>query len=399
MKIRTGVCFPCGFRAAGINCGIKKDRKDLAVIISEKDCIAAACSTTNRIKSYSLLWALKNINNPVRAILINSGNANVLGGNNGWEITCNIMRKFADALGVDLEQVLFASTGVIGKLLPEDKITSGIEQLVYQASEDGGIDAAEAIMTTDRFPKHIEIETQIQARCKNTFVRIGGMAKGAGMICPNMATMLAFITTDAVISKGALKKALSEAVDKSFNMITVDNDQSTNDFVVCLANGLAGNRTIHQDTDDYEKFSTALTEACLFLARKIAENGEGSDRLIEVQVHGAWSQKDARRIAKKIAGSNLVKAAVTGTWPNWGRIAAAAGSVCGRFDPLKMKITIGKYDVFDGAPCNIDETIIRKELSKKQVLITVCLNAGIESATAWGCNLTEEYVRINMEKE
>ncbi|HOJ30582.1 MAG TPA: bifunctional glutamate N-acetyltransferase/amino-acid acetyltransferase ArgJ [bacterium] len=399
MKTRTGVCFPDGFRASGINCGIKKERKDLAVIISEQDCIAAACSTTNRVKSYSLLWALKNIKNPVRAILINSGNANVLGGDTGWDITCNIMRKFADAMRVDISQVLFASTGVIGKLLPEDKITRSIEQLVNQASENGGMDAAEAIMTTDRFPKHIEIETQIQARSKNTRVRIGGMAKGAGMICPNMATMLGFITTDAVISQSALKKALKDAVDKSFNMITVDNDQSTNDFVVCMANGMAGNRTIHQDTEDYGKFATALTEVCVFLARKIAENGEGSDRLIEVHVCGAWSQKDARRIAKKIAGSNLVKAAVTGTWPNWGRIAAAAGSACSRFDPLKMKISIGKYDVFDGAPCDIDETIVRKELSKKQILITVSLNAGKESATAWGCNLTEEYVRINMEKE
>lgn len=399
MEQKIGVCFPEGFRANGINCGIKKGKKDLAVIISEKPCVVAACSTTNRVKSYSLLFSLKNLKNQVQAILINSGNANVLGGKDGWEITCRIMTGFADLLGLKANEVLFASTGVIGKLLPEDKIIGSLESLISMASESGGKDAAEAIMTTDRFAKHIEVETKIEGRKKNSFVRIGGMAKGAGMICPNMATMLGFITTDAVISKDALKKALKNAVDKSFNMITVDNDQSTNDFVVCLANGLAGNKRIHLDSPDYEIFSESLLEVCTYLAKKIAENGEGADRLIEVRVEGAWSEKDARRIAKKIAGSNLVKAAVTGGWPNWGRIAASAGSACARFEVNKMKIYIGKYLVFDGVGCDVDETLLREELSKKQVMIRVCLDAGKENAVAWGCNLTEEYVRINMEKE
>ncbi|MCM8825269.1 MAG: bifunctional glutamate N-acetyltransferase/amino-acid acetyltransferase ArgJ [Candidatus Omnitrophica bacterium] len=399
MTERTGVCFPEGFIAAGINCGIKKGKKDLAIIISKKPCVAAACSTTNRVKSYSLLWSLKNIKHPVQAILINSGNANVLGGKNAWEITCNIMKVFADATGVGFGNVLFASTGVIGKPLPADLILSGIRRLISTASETGGQDAAEAIMTTDRFPKHIELETPIKGRKKGSFVRIGAMAKGAGMICPNMATMLAFITTDAVISKPALKQALTDAVNDTFNMITVDGDQSTNDFVVCLANGVSGNRTIHQDTSDYKIFYASLKEVCAFLAQKIAENGEGSDRLIEVRVKGAWSQKDARRVAKKIAGSNLVKAAVTGAWPNWGRIAAAAGSVCCRFDPQRMKIYIGEHAVFDCVPCDIDEKLLRQELSKNKVVITVLLGSGKEDAVAWGCNLTEEYVRINMEKE
>ncbi len=399
MKKKTGVCFPLGFKAAGINCGIKKEKKDLAAIISETDCIAEACSTTNRVKSYSLLWSLKNIKNPVRAILINSGNANVLGGRNGWEITCNIMEEFSKVIGVNSRHLLFASTGIIGKLLPEEKIISSLKTLVETASYFGGNDAAEAIMTTDRFPKQIEIETSIKTHRKSRFVHIGGMAKGAGMICPSMATMLAFITTDAAISRSALKDALRNAVNDSFNMITVDNDQSTNDFVVCFANGLAGNKTIQKDTRDFEEFSEGLSSACEFLAKKIAENGEGSDRLIEVKVDGAWSEKDARRIARKIAGSNLVKAAVTGAWPNWGRIAASAGSACTRFDPQAMKIFIGKYMVFDGFPCRIDETILRKELSKQQVSIRVSLNSGRASATAWGCNLTEQYVRINMEKE
>ncbi|MCM8822490.1 MAG: bifunctional glutamate N-acetyltransferase/amino-acid acetyltransferase ArgJ [Candidatus Omnitrophica bacterium] len=399
MAEKTGVCFPEGFKATGINCGIKKEKKDLAVIISDEPCNVAACSTTNRVKSYSLLWSLKNIKNPVRAILINSGNANVLGGKNGWEITCEIMEKFADVVGVSTRNVLFASTGVIGKPLPQNEILRGIEKLVPMASETGGQDAAEAIMTTDRFPKQIEIETSIKGKKKGSFVRIGAMAKGAGMICPNMATMLGFITTDAVISKIALKKALTDAVNDSFNMITVDGDQSTNDFVVCLANGVSGNRTIHQDTDDYKIFSESLSEVCTFLAKKIAENGEGSDRLIEVRVEGAWSKKDARRVAKNIAGSNLVKAAVTGAWPNWGRIAAAAGSSCTRFDPQKMKIYIGKYTVFDCVSCDIDEKLLRQELSKNKVVIRVILGSGKEDAVAWGCNLTEEYVRINMEKE
>lgn len=399
MDNKTGICFPQGFKAAGINCGIKKGKKDLAVIISEKPCIVAACSTTNRVKSYSLLWSLRNIKNQVEAILINSGNANVLGGQNGWETTCKVMEQFALTLGISTREVLFASTGVIGKPLPEDKILGALDKLISLASPQGGNDAAEAIMTTDRFSKQIEIETKIPGRRKDTFVRIGGMAKGAGMICPNMATMLAFITTDAVISRNALQKALFDAVDKSFNMITVDNDQSTNDFVVCMANGLAGNSKIHEKTQDYEKFSIALLQVCTFLAKKIAENGEGADRLIEVQVENAWNNKDAKRIAKKIAGSNLIKAAVTGTWPNWGRIAAAVGSTSSRFDPCKMKISIGNYTVFSGVPCKVDETLLRKELSKKQVVIKVCLNAGKESAVAWGCNLSEEYVRINIEKE
>ncbi len=396
---KSGVCFPQGFISAGINCGIKKARKDLAVIISERNCDVAACSTTNKVKSYSLIWSLKNIKNPIKAILINSGNANVLSGSNGWETTCEIMKKFAEIVGVSTANVLFASTGVIGKPVPAEKITGSLEKLVSMASETGGTDAAEAIMTTDRFSKQIEIETKITGRKKDCYVRIGGMAKGAGMICPNMATMLAFITTDAVISKSALKKALSNAVDNSFNMITVDNDQSTNDFVVCMANGLAGNETIHEGTESYKIFCDALSDACVFLAKKIAENGEGSDKFIEVRVEKAWSKKDARRVAKKIAGSNLVKAAVTGAWPNWGRIAAAAGSACSRFNPEKMKICIGKYPVFDCVPCEIDETILREELSKKQILITVSLNGGKEDAIAWGCNLTEEYVKINMEKE
>lgn len=399
MSERTGVCFPRGFRAAGISCGIKKEKKDLAVIISDRPCSVAACSTTNKVKSYSLLWSLKNIKNQVIAVLINSGNANVLGDENGWETTCRIMEQFAKVLGADVREVLFASTGVIGKPLPVDKIVGGLEKLISSASQRGGSDAAEAIMTTDRFPKQIGIETGIIGRAKDARVRIGGMAKGAGMICPNMATMLAFITTDAVIEKKALKKALSCAVNKSFNMITVDNDQSTNDFVLCMANGMAGNKTIHEETEDYRIFSESLLQVCTYLAKKIAENGEGADKLIEVKVEGAWSEKDARRIARKIAGSNLVKAAVSGAWPNWGRIAAAAGSVCSRFDPGKMKISIGNYTVFNGSPCNVDETVLRQELSKKQVAISVHLNAGKESAVAWGCNLTEEYVRINMEKE
>ncbi|HQL64357.1 MAG TPA: bifunctional glutamate N-acetyltransferase/amino-acid acetyltransferase ArgJ [bacterium] len=399
MEERTGVCFPLGFKAGGINCGIKKEKKDIAVIISETDCIAEACSTTNRIKSYSLLWSLKNLKNPISAVLINSGNANVLGGKQGWEITCNIMNEFSNILNTNRKHVLFASTGIIGKMLPEQKIITGLKSLLKSASCFGGNDAAEAIMTTDRFPKQIEYKTNIKAHKKNQFVCLGGMAKGAGMICPNMATMLAFITTDAVIQRTALRQALKKAVNNSFNMITVDNDQSTNDFVVCLANGLAGNKIIKENTEDFEIFSDGLLNVCQFLAKKIAENGEGADRLIEVRVESAWSEKDARRIAKKIAGSNLVKAAVTGMWPNWGRIAASAGSVCGRFNPQAMKIFIGDHLVFDGFPCNVDEPILRKELSKKQVIIKVVLKSGNKSAVAWGCNLTEQYVKINMEKE
>ncbi|HPP66279.1 MAG TPA: bifunctional ornithine acetyltransferase/N-acetylglutamate synthase, partial [bacterium] len=213
MPQKTGVCFPSGFKAAGIQCGIKKQKKDIAAVISDADCIAEACATTNRVKSYSLLWSLKRIKNPIRAILINSGNANVLGGADGWRTTCGIMEEFASVLNINSTHLLFASTGIIGKPLPEKKIVSALKTLVESASYYGGNDAAEAIMTTDRFPKQAECEIPIKTRRKNQQVRIGAMAKGAGMICPNMATMLAFITTDAVISKPALKKALKHAVN------------------------------------------------------------------------------------------------------------------------------------------------------------------------------------------
>ena len=393
-----GVCFPEGFAASGMASGIKHSgKKDIALIYSETPCVAAACCTTNRAKSFSLLWSMKRIHNPIRAVLINSGNANALGGPEGWNITCRIMENLAGVMGISQENLLCASTGLIGRVLPEETILRVIPALVKGLSRDGGMDAAQSIITTDRHVKQVHFATGITGMSGN--VKIGAMAKGAGMICPNMATMLAFITTDANILRGALKKALSNAVSESFNMITVDGDQSTNDFVVCLANGQARNSTIREGSPEFVEFSESLLEACCLLAKMIAGDGEGATKRMEVIVEGAWSKKDARRIAKKIAGSNLVKAAFAGSWPNWGRIAAACGSASARCDFRRIRISIGSHVVYDGAPVQYCEDDLRRTLSEKEVVFKIDLKQGNGRAVAWGCDLTEDYVRINMEKE
>ncbi len=391
-----GITYPFGFYASGINCGIKKNGKeDLALIYSPYPCIAAGTFTTNQFKSYSVLWSIRNIQNEIRAILINSGNANACNGKENYELTEKLIEELSEKLKVEKNSILFASTGIIGENLPYEKIRNSFDRLIKKLSPEGNYEAAKGIITTDTFIKEYEINTGIKGRKKE--VVIGGMAKGAGMINPCMATMLCFITTDAVIDRKSLEIALKNAVDESFNMITVDNDMSTNDTVICLANGQARNKTIHIDTPEFEIFSESLKNLCIVLAKKIASDGEGASKFIEVVVNGAWCKKDARRVAKRVAGSSLVKTAIAGENPNWGRILAAVGSTNARMDKNNIKVKVCGINVFKGGPENYDEENLKTLLKNKEIKIEIDLKKGNFSATSWGCDLTEEYVKINKE--
>ncbi|MFH2068452.1 MAG: bifunctional glutamate N-acetyltransferase/amino-acid acetyltransferase ArgJ [Candidatus Omnitrophota bacterium] len=390
------VTYPTGFLAAGISSGIKPGgKKDLALVFSKEPAVAAAVSTTNKFKSASLLLSLNHLRQTgdKRAVLLNSGNANAINGREGLAITSRIVLALAETLKINLPGVLFASTGKIGLLLPEKKITGALPKLVKNLGRNGQA-AAEAIMTTDRVSKETARETGISGR--KGMVRIGGMAKGAGMIKPELATMLVVLTTDAVIEKEALQTALREAVNQSFNLITVDDDQSTNDFVVILANGEAANPRIKKETKEFYLFQEELTGCCLKLARKLAADGEGANKLIVVKVTGAWSLKDARRVSRRIAGSNLVKTAIAGENPNWGRILSSAGSCAARVNPQKTSLSLAGTPVFDsGEIIAYPEKTIQKALAAAEVEIELDLGVGNFSATAYGCDLTEDYVKIN----
>ncbi|MCM8832894.1 MAG: bifunctional glutamate N-acetyltransferase/amino-acid acetyltransferase ArgJ [Candidatus Omnitrophica bacterium] len=390
-----GITYPEGFYASGINCGIKENRNDLSLVYSKSPCTAAGTFTTNQFKSYSVLWCIKNIKNEIRAILINSGNANACNGKENWRLTQKIIEEVAEKLKIEKNSVLFASTGIIGVPLPYEKIKNGLDKLIEKLSEDGNLEAAKGIMTTDTFPKEYEIKTNIQGRKKQVY--IGGMAKGAGMINPSMATMLCFITTDAVIDKNALDIALKNAVEDSFNMITIDNDTSTNDTVIILANGLARNKTIHIGSPEFTEFSNSLKILSIELAKKIVKDGEGASKFIEVVVNGGWCKKDVRKVAKRVSGSILVKTAISGGDPNWGRIIAAIGSTNARMDRKNLEIKICGIKVFEGEPTKFDRELLSELMKNKEIKIEIDLKRGNFSATSWGCDLTEEYVKINKE--
>ena len=391
-----GITYPEGFFASGVHSGIKRQKtNDLSLILSQSACICAGTFTTNAFKSFSLLWSLKNIKKPIRAVLINSGNANTCNGQDSRKNTKILMEKLAALLRCETQEVLFASTGIIGKQLPYEVILKALPALIGNLDIKNHTDAARGIMTTDRVIKECQLHTGIKGRKKD--VVMGAMAKGSGMINPSMATMLAFITTDAVIDREALQTALKQAVEDSFNMITVDNDTSTNDMVVCLANGLAGNATIHTNSIEYPGFVSCLKDICKELAIKIASDGEGASKLIEVKVKGGWSKSDARRVAKKIAGSNLFKCAVYGCVPNWGRILSAVGSSHARIDTGKTEVSICGIKVYDGNPVKYDESDLSRRMENSTIEVCVDIKKGCFESTAWGCDLTEEYVRINKE--
>lgn len=396
MKILDGsVTCPQGFMAQGVSAGIKKDnKKDLAVIYSQYPCTAAGVFTTNIVRAACVDYNRRQLQDgKAQAIVVNSGNANACTGEQGWEDTVSMASLLAECLDIKPADSLIASTGVIGVNMPMEHVREGIIAAANTLSSQGAGNAAQAIMTTDLINKEIAVEINIDGKP----VKIGAMAKGSGMIHPNMATMLGFITTDAAISSKCLGHLLKEAADSSFNMISVDGDTSTNDMVLALANGQAGNQLIDDPGSQSAKiFKQAIDYVTISLAKMIARDGEGANHLIEVQVKQAADVETAKKIARSITSSSLTKAAVFGEDANWGRILAAAGYSGAEFDPGKVDIYLGGEMVAqDGMGLAFDEELARQELQKDTVVIIVDLKAGEYSTTAWGCDLSYDYVRIN----
>jgi glutamate N-acetyltransferase/amino-acid N-acetyltransferase len=428
-EIVGGVTAPRGYKAAGITAGLKPSGlPDLALILSDVDAIAAGVFTTSQVKAACVDYCRQRLlsKQSARAILCNAGQANAATGTQGWFDALESAMMLAQALNVPSESVLLASTGVIGKRIPMDLLKTGIPKLIAALSESGSDAAAGAIITTDLVTKSIALETNIGDRP----VRIGGIAKGSGMIHPNMATMLAFVTCDAAVSPGLWQQMLSRAADKSFNSITVDGDTSTNDSLIALANGQSRTPAITEMGAEATKLEAMLTAVCQHLAKAIARDGEGATCLIEVQVTGAPDEQSARQIAKTIAGSSLVKSAIFGRDPNWGRIAAAAGRAGVPFEQENLKIQLGDFllmengqpQSFDRAAASvylrqaagehlpkeaiatnmsndlsIERSSVKTQRLDNPVIIGVSIGNGHGSGKAWGCDLSYDYVKINAE--
>ena len=399
--IDGGVTAPVGFSAAGVCAGIKKgDKKDMAMVYSSAPCTAAGVFTTNMVKAAPVKWDKLVVDTApfVQAVVVNSGVANACTGTEGYGYCEQMAACTGEKLGIPKEAVLVASTGVIGRQLPIDTICSGIGLLSenLQDTREAGKLAAEAIMTTDTRSKEVAVETEIGGKT----VKVAGMCKGAGMIHPNMATMLCFIVTDAAISHDMLQKALSQDVQDTFNMISVDGDTSTNDTVLVMANGMAGNETITAEGADYDAFYEALHYIMEELSKKIAGDGEGCTCLFEVQVKGAATKEDARILSKSVVCSSLTKAAVFGHDANWGRILCALGYSGVNFDPEQVDIWLessaGTLKIVEnGVDTGYSEDFATEILSKDHVIAIADMKMGDAEATAWGCDLTYEYVRIN----
>ena len=400
-KIEGGVTAAKGFEAAGIAAEIKyKNRSDMAIVYSQTPCNVAGTFTTNVVKAAPVKWDQQVVKESAyaQAVIVNSGIANACTGTEGLNYCKETAEEAAKVLGIPADAVLVGSTGVIGKQLPMDRIKNGVAKLAAAKKDtlEAGTDAAKAIMTTDTCKKEIALELEIGGKT----VTIGGMAKGSGMIHPNMCTMLSFITTDAAITKTALQKALSDDVNDTYNMISVDGDTSTNDTVLVLANGMAGNEEIAEGTEDYNTFYAALHEVNEFLAKSMAGDGEGATALFEVNVIGAKSKEQAKLLSKSIACSNLTKAALAGHDANWGRILCAMGYSGAQFDPEKVDLFIessaGKIQLVDtGVGTDFDEEKATEILSQPVVIATADMKMGTEKATAWGCDLTHGYIDIN----
>ena len=397
-EILGGVCAPKGFKAAGLHCGMRKnkERRDVALITCDTVCNAAAVYTTNRVKAAPVYLNMKNMESgKMRAVIANSGNANACAPN-GMEKAQKMAEVCANALGISSNEVFVCSTGVIGVELDTTPIENNIDKLVSVLSVDGGDDAANAILTTDLVKKEIALETEIGGKT----VRMGAMAKGSGMIHPNMGTMLCFITTDAAIETVVLQKALREVVAKTFNRVSVDGDTSTNDTAVVLASGLAGNQAIAENSAEYVTFCEILYKACEHLARAIARDGEGATHLVTCTVCGAKDEKSAEKLAKSIISSSLTKAAMFGADANWGRVICAMGYSGEDFDPDSVTISFvsnaGEITVCEnGRGVVFDEDLAKKILSEDEIQICAKLCEGDGNATVWGCDLTYDYVKIN----
>ena len=400
-KIDGGVTAAKGFEAAGVAAEIKyKNRTDMAIVYSQEPCQVAGTFTTNVVKAAPVKWDQQVVKESAyaQAVIINSGIANACTGAEGMAYCKETADEASKVLEIPADSVLVASTGVIGKQLPMDRIKVGVGKLAETKKDtiEAGTDAAKAIMTTDTCKKEIAFEIEIDG----TVVTVGGMAKGSGMIHPNMCTMLSFITTDAAITKEALQKALSTDVNDTYNMISVDGDTSTNDTVTVMASGYAQNTLIDSENDDYNVFASALKTLCQTMAKKIAKDGEGATKLIECQVVGFNEISGAKRLAKSVIRSSLVKAAMFGADANWGRILCALGYCGVDFDPDLVDVyfvgNAGRLDVCkNGRGVEFDEDFAKKLLTENEITIICDMNCGDKNAVAWGCDLTYEYVKIN----
>ena len=399
-QISGGVCAAKGFTAAGVHCGVKAgsspDKNDLALILSEKECAAAATYTMNRVKAAPLYVTMDHLESGVAwGVVANSGNANACCPQS-HENAEAMSASAAAATGREPGDFVVASTGVIGQTINISAIQAGLPQAAAALSADGSDAAAHAIMTTDTVKKEIAVSLTIGGK----EVRLGAIAKGSGMIHPNMGTMLAFITTDCAITHEMLSDALHEVVARTFNRVTVDGDTSTNDMCVVLANGMAGNSLIEWKDQDYETFLAALEEVCRYLSRAIAGDGEGASKLVTCKMHGARSEESAERLAKAVVGSSLVKAAMFGADANWGRVLCAMGYSKAPFRPEHVDVSFcsqaGSILVCkQGDGVDFDEDKAKTILTEKEVIIDVDLHEGDESAECWGCDLTYDYVKIN----
>ncbi|WP_106497212.1 bifunctional ornithine acetyltransferase/N-acetylglutamate synthase [Lentibacillus sp. Marseille-P4043] len=394
IEVDGNVATANGFYAGGLHCGIKRKRNDLGWLYSDVPANTAAVYTTNQFQAAPLVVTKESIQaeGKIQGLIVNSGVANACTGEEGLSNAYQMRHLFANKLGIADHLVAVNSTGVIGEQLPMEKLTEGIAQIDLTDSVQENFE--KAILTTDTFTKHACVQTEIDGQQ----VIIGGAAKGSGMINPNMATMLTFLTTDAAIEPAALDLALKTAVDQTFNCITVDGDTSTNDTVMVMANGLANNPLItQQDSESFQLFSDALTVVCQNLAKQIARDGEGATKLIEVQVKGAKTHEDAQTISKTVVGSSLVKTAVFGADANWGRIICAIGYSGTEIDTNKVDVSIGNtLVVHRGMPVIFDEDTAEAYLQQKEeITIVIDLNSGNQEATAWGCDLSYDYVKIN----
>ena len=396
-----GITSPKGFTAGAVYVGVKSrksQKPDVAVLYSETEASCAAVFTTNKFCAAPVILDREILKNgKARAIVINSGNANAATGTQGIEDARTVEREAEKLLGVGENEVFVCSTGVIGQKLPVEKVLDGVRQIIpAKLDKANGSDAAYAIMTTDTVRKESAYELELSSGT----IRIGAMAKGSGMIHPNMATTLAYVTTDAKCDSADLQKMLHNAIDKSFNMCTVDGDTSTNDMCIVLANGMAGNTLIEWQDEEYQAFCKALNEVNTRLARQIAADGEGATKLVTCTVKNSRSEEAAERLAKAVVGSNLVKAAMFGADANWGRVLCAMGYSKAPFRPEYVSVAFesaaGSVAVCDkGAALDFDEELAKKVLSESEVTIAVDVNEGEDSATAWGCDLTYDYVKIN----
>ena len=400
-QIEGGVTAPKGFQAAVTAAGIKyQGRTDMAMVTCEVPCECAGTFTTNIVKAACVQWDQKIVasGRPLQAVVVNSGIANACTGQEGWDACEATAKAVENALGIPFDTVAVASTGVIGMQLPVEKLVNGVKTMstTLDSSVNAATEASKAIMTTDTVNKEIAVTFEAGGKT----VTLGGMSKGSGMIHPNMCTMLGFLTTDLAIDKTLMQEALSEVVKDTFNMITVDGDTSTNDTLLLMADGLAGNEKITEKNSDYETFKEVLFFVCRYLARRMAGDGEGATKLFEAKVVNAKSKEDAKTLARAIVSSNLSKAAIYGCDANFGRFLCAMGYSGAEFDQNDVELFFesseGRLQVFDkGTPIVFDEELAKKILAASEVTIFVDMHEGEAEATAWGCDLTYDYVKIN----